>query len=104
MKQRLAMRREFNQDFSLIFITVLTANGAAFDKAVQESDRAVVAETKLLRKRSNCGTGTRRQTLDGQKDLVLLRLNSLGAGRFFAEAQKLPYPVTELGKAPKAEF
>ena len=104
MKQRLAMRREFNQDFSLIFITVLTANGAAFDKAVQESDRAVVAETKLLRKRSNGGTGALRQTLDGQKDLVLLRLNSLGAGRFFAKAQKLPDTVTELGKAPKAEF
>ena len=104
MKQFFAMACEFDQDFSLIFITMPAANSAAFDKTVQEFDRAVVAKTKLLRKRSNGGTGTRRKTLDGQKNLVLLRLNSFGAGRFFAKAQKLPDTVTELGKAPKAKF
>lgn len=104
MQQLFAMTREFYQNFSLIQVTVPAANGAAFYKAVNEFDRAVMAEAKLLRERSNRGTAAFRQAFDCEKNLVLLRLDSLGAGRFFAEMQELPDTVTKLGKPPKAKF
>jgi hypothetical protein len=104
MQQRFAVSREFDQDLSLIFMAVSSTYRAALHQPVYEFNRAVVTKTELLRKRSNGWAGTLRQSFDSQEHLVLLRLDSLGASCFFAEVQKLPDPVTELGKAPKAKF
>lgn len=104
MQQRFAVSREFDQDLSLIFMAVSPTYRAAVHQSVYEFNRAVVTKTELLRKRSNCWTGTFRQSFDRQQHLVLLRLDSLGASCFFAEVQKLPDPVTELGEAPKTKF
>jgi hypothetical protein len=104
MQQHFSMRREFNQDFSLILVAVPATKGAALYQPIYEFDRAVVTKTKLLGKRCDGGTAVLRQSLDCQQNLVLLGLNTLGAGRFFAEVQELPDTVTELGKPPKAKF
>ena len=98
------MWREFDEDFTLIFVVVPASNGAAFHKAIYQFDGAVMAKAKLLRKCGDGGTAVPWQSFDGQQYLVLLRFKSLGAGCILAEVQELTDTVTELGKAPKAEL
>jgi hypothetical protein len=85
-------------------MAVLAAHCASFHEAVDQFDRAVVADTKLLGKRSDGGTSALRQCLHCKQDLVLVRFDSFGSGCFFAEVQKLPDGVTELGELPEAKF
>jgi len=85
-------------------MAVLATHSASFHQAIDQFHRAVVADTKLLGKRSDGWTSALRKSLYCKQDLVLVGFDSFGAGCFFAEVQKLPDAVTELGELPKAEF
>jgi hypothetical protein len=104
VKQGFTMRSQLDQNLSLILMAVPATHRASFHEAVYQFDSAVVADTKVLRNRSDGGTSTPRQSLQCQQDLMLLRFDPLGSSSLFAEMQKLPDAVTKLRKSPKAKF
>jgi hypothetical protein len=98
VQQILAVRREFNQHFAAVLIAVAAFHGAMIDETVQQFHCAVVPKTQPLRKRGDSRTSARRHAFQGEKKLVLLRLNPLRTGSLFAEVKELTNAVPKLGK------
>ena len=98
VQQVLAVRGEFNQHFAAVLIAVAAFHGALIDETIHQFYRAVVAKTQPLRKRGDSRTSARRHAFHGEKKLVLLRLDPLRSGSFFAEVKELANAVPKLGK------
>jgi len=98
MQQLFAMGSEFYQHFTTVLVTLPSYHRSMFHEAVDYFNRAVMAQAKPLRNRPDVGTGSRRQSFDGEQHLVLLRFNALGTSGFFAYVKELADAMTELGK------
>jgi hypothetical protein len=102
VQQGFAARREFHEHFAMIQVAVLSTYGAEVHQAIDQLNRAVMAKTKQVGERSNRRTRAFRQSFHCEQKLMLLGFNALGAGRFFAEAQKLADAVPKFGKPSKS--
>jgi hypothetical protein len=60
VQQSFTMRREFDQNLSLILIAVPAAHRASFNQAIYQFDGAVVAKAKLLGEHGDGGTSAPR--------------------------------------------
>ncbi len=98
LQKLFAMRRKFYQNLTPVFTAVPARKSATFHEPVDEFDCAVMPKTKPGGKRGDRRTHALRQAFYGEQKLVLLWLNTAQASGFFAEVQKLPDAITELGK------
>ena len=73
-----------------------TTNEAALGRASDELDCAMVLDLQTFRDEADGRRSHRVQSLDGEKELVLLRLDSRGTRRRLAEVQKSTDDVSEL--------
>jgi hypothetical protein len=102
VKQRLTIRRQFHQHFTMILIPMAASHRSLIHETIHKFHRGVMAEAKSLCESSHCGTIPLRQALDCQEKLVLLWLDPQGTGRLFAEMKEPPDLVPELGKLSKS--
>src|SRR3954468_18442585 len=58
----------------------------------------MVSKLHPLCEHANCGCDFRRKALDGEQQLVLLPVQAILPGSFFAECKKCAYLIAELGE------
>ena len=101
LQQLFAVKGEFDQHLAAVMIAVPANHGTMFDQAVDQLHGAVMTQAEPRRQHGYGGTHPFGQTLDGQHQLVLLRLNATQPSSFFAEMQELTNLVAEFGKLLK---
>lgn len=102
--QCFASWRQLNQNFAMIIVGMRAPNRAAFDQPVYKFYRTVVTQAKPFSKSRDRGASCPRQTLDGEKKLMLLRFDPFSPRCFFSVVQEFPDMMMELGKATKAKL
>jgi hypothetical protein len=98
VKRGFALARELQQDSAAILAGGRAFEQAVFFQAIREFNDGVVFKTELRGELLNGGLGFVRETCDGQEKLVLLRLQSFGAGCVFAAAQESREVIAEFGE------
>lgn len=78
------------------------ADGTAALQAIDQFDGAVMLQKQAAGQFADRGRRSLRQALDGEQQLVLLRLQAGGAGLIFTELQELPQLVAELRESAVA--
>ena len=73
-----------------------------FAQPVDQLDGAVMPDLQALSQFADGGRHFRRQTLDRQQQLVLLRFQAVSARRFLAVAQEPADVITEFRQRAKA--
>jgi hypothetical protein len=97
LQELLAVTRESEEHFASIMLVMVLNNGSVRDGAVDQLDRTVMAKAQPLGKRSDRGPDAFGQTLDGEHQLVLLRIDTVITRRLLAEVQKLADTVAKFG-------
>jgi hypothetical protein len=82
------MARQANQHLAPVGACVFTAHRAALDHPINQLHGAVVQNLKPVGELPDRRPGAFGQSFDGKQQLVLLRLESMAAGRHSAELQK----------------
>lgn len=95
-------RESFGGKRHLHATSVLRA-GTAFHELqgfhpIDQSDRAVMRNSHLLREFSHGHPAAARKPFDRQESLVLLRSDAVSRGSLFAEAEKLPERIPEFSE------
>jgi len=98
MQFALASCREFHPDRPSVGFGAGTGDEAAFFETVEQAHGAVMPDQQVLGKRADRGTGAPVERADGQQHLMLLGLQSLGAGRLLAEMKKAANLVAEVSQ------
>jgi len=88
-----------NKDFTAVVGCGLARNGAALDHAIDEFDGTVMTDLKPGGKLADGGEFSDGQSFDGEEKLMLLRLDAVGAGSFFAIAKEETDLMSKLGEA-----
>jgi hypothetical protein len=91
-----AFRRQMEKNLAAILIAVPSGDGAACNQAIRQFDGAVVAKREPGRERADSGARAFRQPFDCKQKLVLLRLDSIRPGGFFAEVKEAADFIAEL--------
>jgi hypothetical protein len=87
--------RHFQQDLAGVRLAVLPRNRTVSYQPVRQLDGAVMPQAKPGRHGRDSGTNPLRQPLNGEQQLMLLRLDPVRSRGFLAEVQKLANPVSE---------
>ena len=95
-KQVLPFQGRLDQDLATVDIAFAPLNEIAASEAIDQTHHGVVAELQSLRERADSGPLLYRQAFQGQKELMLLRLDTELARLFFAEHEKAAQLVPEL--------
>ena len=97
-KRTFARRGQANEDFAAILGGGFADDGAVIGQAIDQLDRAVMTNLKAIGEFGNGRELSRRQAFDREEELMLLRLDSMGSGGFFAIAEEFPDLVAEFGQ------
>ena len=97
-QQTLAAWRDADQNDAAIVAPADAADEAARFKTVEQFDQAVVLELEALGEVADGGFAGRRSALDGEKQLVVLRLETGGACGLLAEVQEAADLISEFGQ------
>jgi hypothetical protein len=73
-----------------VFITSTPSHQATRGEAIHQFDGAVMLNLQAFRQFTNSRTNARRQSLEGQQQLMLTRLHAGRLCRFLTEVQKAP--------------
>ncbi len=95
-QDRLALGGDLEEDFPMVELVADAAEDAEVHHPVDQADDRMVLELELPGQRSDRGEAVRRQALDAEEKLVLLRLQSFGARRILAEDQE---PADQMAEA-----
>ena len=98
VEELLARAGEGEQDGALVVERTATADEATIGEAGCELDDAVMLELKLLGNMLDGGLLVGAESLDGQHEFILLRLESGGLGGVATTTKKKSKLVTEFGK------
>jgi len=104
MQQSFTARGQLYEHFTMILVSMPTPHGALVDETIDQLHRTVMAKAEPLRESGYGRANPSRQTLDCQKQLMLLGLYALGTGGFLAEMQELADTVTELSESAEASL
>jgi len=85
MQLAFAGRREFHPNRAAVRVGAGARDEAALFQAVEQAHGAVMADQQVFGQGADGGTGALVERADGEQHLMLLRLQSLGAGRLLAE-------------------
>jgi hypothetical protein len=88
VQERFPLLREPNEDLAVILFCRRAFHYAVFGQPVNKFHGAVMANQHPRGEFANGGLHAVGQALDGQQELVLLRLDPAGTRLVFAEAQK----------------
>ena len=100
MQHPLAGRRQPDQDGATVFLPDFADHVAALRQTIHQLNRAVVFDLQPFRQLANGRKLARRQSLDRQEELMLLRLDSLRSRGIFAVTEKPPYLMAEFRQRP----
>ena len=90
--------READENFATVIGGGFANDIAAGGEAVDQLDGAVVTDLKTVGEFGDSGELSRGKAFDGEEELVLLGLDSMGAGGFFAVTEKFADLVAEFGE------
>ena len=90
--------RQMNDDLAAILLGGRSRYMPQHLKPIDQFHSAVMFQLQPFRHFPDSRHDALRQALDGQKQLVLLRLYAGGPNLFFAEAQESPDLIAELGQ------
>jgi len=94
-QDRLALGGDLEEDFPVVEPVTDAPEDAEAHHPIDQADDRMVLELELPGQRSDRGEAVRRQALDAEEELMLLRLQSLGARGVFAEDQEPADEMTE---------
>jgi hypothetical protein len=94
----LALRGDLDQHLAVVQGVAVSADQAERRQAVDEPDDGMVLELELPGEGADRRQSVRRKPLDGEQQLVLLRLQSGLAGGPFAEHHEAPQEMAEMGE------
>jgi hypothetical protein len=94
-----ALRRDLDQDLAMVEGVPVPAHEAEGGQPVDELDDRVMPELELPGERADGGEAVRRQSLDREQQLVLLRLETRLSRLPFAERQEAANQVAEMRQA-----
>jgi hypothetical protein len=88
-----------------MYLTSIGLTGLTFDispvaQSIHQFNGRMVPELHPLRKHTNCRCNFRREALNGEKQLVLLAVQTIFPGSLFAECKKCADLISELGERP----
>jgi len=94
-----SFRSEVNADLPAIDAVALPLYEPAPHRSVHQFDGTVMSYLQPFRKDTNGRFCARRQTANGEQELVLLRVNAGSLRGLLAEAQKPAYLIPELSQS-----
>ena len=80
---------KFQENLPSVVFTLPPHDRTTCNEPVRQFNSTVVSQAKSGRHRCYCRTSPLRQALNGEQQLVLLRLESVCSRRFLAEVEKL---------------
>lgn len=97
-KQLLATGSHLNQHFAAVDIASASCRESLVDQPVYQFHRGVMPDLEPIGERPNCRPLSFGKAFDGKQELVLLRFETSGPRFSFAEGEKAPDLMPELGQ------